>query len=119
MEEVTLLLDEVTEGLPSPNRKSEQSNNIVRAAAKVYVNPTQTTINRNIKAQNFWKGSEFKEHNKYEYCYNQYNLTIEEVGSFFPNTNTKKELHISVSWTEYDSCRKAYLERLNSNPPKL
>lgn len=117
MQEVTSLLDDVTKGLPSPNRKSEQSKNVVRAAAKVYVNPTQTTfdtVNRNIKAQNFWKRSEFKEYNKYDYCYYQYNLTIEEVEGFFPNTNTKKELHISVGWTDHDPCRKSYLERLNS-----
>lgn len=116
MQEVTSLLDDVTEGLPPADRNTERSNDVVRAASKVYANPTQATVNRliqNVDSQKIWKERHIQEYKRHEYCYNQYELSIEKLGGFFPNTNIKEELHVSVRWSDSSSCRKSYLEHVN------
>ena len=122
MQEVTSLLDEVTKGLPVPDRYDERSKVVVRSAVKVYINPTQQMTNRlmqNIADQTIWEEVPIEiyadEYNKHKYCYNQYGLTTVELGRWFPDTTTKRELHVSMGWSDSSPCRKAYLESLDAN----
>lgn len=124
MEEVTLLLDDVTKGLPPVERNTERSSLVVRSAVKVYRNPTQEVVNRliqNINNQQIWKEVHFEDYREFEYCYNQYHLIINhEINDYTAiGKSISNLMFVHVSWTDDSPCRKAYLERLNSNPPKL
>lgn len=79
MQEVASLLDYVTKGLPLADRNTKRSKDMVRAAVKVYENPTRTTVNRlmqNITSQKIWKEMPTEDSNSQEYCYDQYSLII-------------------------------------------
>lgn len=118
MQEVASLLDYVTKGLPLADRNTKRSKDMVRAAVKVYENPTRTTVNRlmqNITSQKIWKEMPTEDSNSQEYCYDQYSLIInkENDDDIVLNKGTVQYLFVHVSWTDSSPCRKAYLERLN------
>ncbi|WP_372887784.1 hypothetical protein [Psychrobacter sp.] len=119
IQEVTSLLDDVTKGLPPPDRSTERSKDVVRSAVKVYENPTQVTVHQlmqNITSQKIWKEIPTEDSNSQEYCYDQYSLIInkENDDDIVLNKGTVQYLFVHVSWTDSSPCRKAYLERLNS-----
>ena len=118
MEEVTLLLDDVTKGLPPEERNNETSKLVVRSASKVYRDPTQKTLNQlmqNVSNQEIWIENNLKEYGEYDYCYNQYRLVINhEVNDYTAiGKGISNLLFVHVSWTASSPCRKSYLERLN------
>ena len=119
MEEVTLLLDDVTKGLPPVERNTERSKPEVRSAVKVYSNPTQETVDRlfqNINNQKFWKEVHFEDYGEYEYCYNQYHLTINQEKNNYTGIGKgiSNLMFVHIDWTDDSPCSKAYFERLNS-----
>ena len=119
MQEVTSLLDDVTKGLPTPDRNTERSKDVVRSAVKVYENPTQITVHQlmqNITDQKIWKKILTKDSNKQEYCYDQYNLILNQENKDYTvlGKGIINYLFVRVSWTDSSQCRKAYLKRLNS-----
>ena len=70
MQEVTLLLDKVTKGLPSAERNTERSKPQVRSAIKEYRDPTQKTFDQlmqNVSDQHIWTKNNLKE---YGYTHN-------------------------------------------------
>lgn len=119
MQEVVSLLDDVTKGLPLANRNTKRSKDVVRAAVKVYENPTQITVSRlmqNVTSQKIWKEIPTEDSNSQEYCYDQYSLIInkENDDDIALNKGIVKYLFVHVSWTDSSPCRNAYIDRLNS-----
>lgn len=124
MEEVTLLLDGVTKGLPPAERNTERSKPQVRSAIKEYRDPTQKTLDQlmqNVSDQEIWIKNNLKEYSEYDYCYDKYRLVINhEINDYTTiGKGISNLLFVHVSWTASSPCRKSYLERLNPNPPKL
>lgn len=119
MQEVVSLLDDVTKGLPLADRNTERSKDVVRAAVKVYENPTEITVSqlmKNVTSQKFWKEMPTEDSNRQEYCYDQYSLIInkENDDDIALIKGIAKYLFVHVSWTDSSPCRNAYMDRLNS-----
>ncbi|OOR87733.1 hypothetical protein B0181_09770 [Moraxella caviae] len=118
IEQLTVLLNEITHGLPTPTDVNETNKTGVVSVNYKYLNLTNTQksqLAQNVQVQSKWVFQRHKE-NKYghsdEYCFNQFELIIDvEVFDFqILKKDSGEYTSVYISWWKTGECRLAYFQ---------
>ncbi len=114
IEELSVMLDDLTKNLPPPSRESQYKKDVLISIIRIYDEPEEKimqTLIDNIENAHVWKKIESTSKNEMRFCNEQLALEVDKENDY----QDKEALMVSIGWEDTGDCRKLYF---NIEPEK-